>query len=136
MVSIRRGALAALALILASTLAACSPAESGPVAFDGSHVSSTRFADAVAVDGVVVIDVRTPAEYAEGHLPDAVNIDVSDAGFDAAIAELDPAGDYAVYCRSGSRSRAAVDRMAAAGVERTVGLEGGIGAWAGDVVVG
>ncbi|WP_042214974.1 rhodanese-like domain-containing protein [Demequina mangrovi] len=139
MISIRRGAIAATAIVLASTLAACSTGaaeESGPVAFDGSHVSADRFAEAVATDGVVVIDVRTPEEFAQGHLPDAVNIDVSGSAFDSEVATLDPEGDYAVYCRSGNRSRAAIDQMAADGVEGTVGLEGGIGAWGGEVVTG
>ncbi len=136
MISIRRGALAATALVLAATLAACSPTESGPVAFDGEHVSADRFAEAVATDGVVVIDVRTPEEYAEGHLPDAVNIDVSASTFDSEVAGLDPEGEYAVYCRSGNRSGVAIEQMAAGGVEHTVGLEGGIGAWSGDVVAG
>lgn len=86
--------------------------------------------------GVTVVDVRTPAEFAQGHLPGAVNIDVSGAGFDDAVAELDPEGEYAVYCKSGNRSRAAIEELAADGIDGTVGLEGGIGAWQGEVVTG
>ncbi len=134
---LRRSGLAAVAVLIAATLAACSGDEpEGPVAFDGGHVGAERFAEAVAADGVVVIDVRTPAEFAEGHLPGAVNIDVQGGDFDAQVAQLDPEGDYAVYCRSGNRSRAAIDQMATGGVERTVGLEGGIGSWGGEVVTG
>ncbi len=69
-------------------------------------------AEPVALDpATVVIDVRTPAEFASGHLEGAVNIDVQSADFDARISELDPAGDYFVYCRSGNRSGQAIDRM-------------------------
>ena len=66
-------------------------------------------------DDVVVIDVRTPAEFASGHLEGAVNIDVQSADFEAQITQLDPDGSYYVYCRSGNRSGQAIDRMAALG---------------------
>lgn len=127
-------AVLAAALGAALSLSACSGGEPEALAFDGAHVSAETFAEAVATEGVVVIDVRTPAEFAEGHLPGAVNIDVSGATFDAEVAELDPEGEYAVYCRSGNRSQVAIEEMAADGVEQTVGLTGGIGAWSGEVV--
>ncbi|WP_062296816.1 rhodanese-like domain-containing protein [Demequina maris] len=136
-----RGALAGALLALVPAISACSTGVDAPaaeaaetVAFDGSHVSAASFAVAAAEDGVTIVDVRTPAEYAEGHLPGAVNIDVSAADFQTQVAALDPEADYAVYCRSGNRSRAAIDVMTGEGVENTVGLEGGIGAWTGDVV--
>lgn len=105
--------------------------EAAPAAFDGSHVDSASFAAAAETPGAVILDVRTPAEFASGHLPGAINIDVSAPGFADEIAELDAEGAYAVYCRSGNRSRAAIEQMTAAGLASTVGLEGGIGAWAG-----
>ncbi len=128
-----------LAAVAAVTLAACSTESTAssestaPPAFDGSHVSESAFALAVDQPGVTVLDVRTPAEFAEGHLPGAVNINVEDPGFPAEVAALDPDADYAVYCRSGNRSRVAVDFMSQQGVTQTVGLEGGISAWKGDV---
>ena len=94
----------------------------------------SSFALAVEQPGVTVLDVRTPAEYADGHLPGAVNINVEDPAFPDAVAALDANADYAVYCRSGNRSRVAVEYMTSAGVTHTVGLDGGIGAWKGDVV--
>ncbi|NTV40346.1 MAG: rhodanese-like domain-containing protein [Demequinaceae bacterium] len=122
-----------IATIAAVALSACSSEPAGPPAFDGSHVGASSFAAATEVAGVTVIDVRTPAEFAEGHIPGAVNINVEDPSFAAAIAQLDPAADYAVYCRSGNRSRAAMELMTQAGVAHTVGLEGGIVAWKGDI---
>ena len=89
-----------------------------------------EFADLVAEDGVVLLDVRTPEEFAEGHLDGALNIDVSSPDFPAQIAELDPAATYAVYCRSGNRSQTAMTLMAEAGIDNTADLGGGIGAWA------
>lgn len=89
----------ALALGLALGASACaSPAE-------------PRTLDA----GTIVIDVRTPAEFDSGHLEGAINIDVQGADFAVRIAELDPAGSYFVYCRSGNRSGQAIERMAALG---------------------
>jgi len=58
-----------------------------------------------------VIDVRTPAEFAEGHLDGALNIDVQAMDFASRIQELDAAGTYVVYCRSGNRSGQAIEQM-------------------------
>lgn len=63
----------------------------------------------------VVIDVRTPSEFASGHLDGAINIDVQSADFDARMSELDPQGSYFVYCRSGNRSAQAIERMSGLG---------------------
>jgi len=62
-----------------------------------------------------VVDVRTPAEYAGGHLDGAVNLDVSAADFATELAELDPSAEYVVYCQSGNRSSRAVAQMEQAG---------------------
>lgn len=78
----------------------------------------------------VVIDVRTPAEYAEGHLEGAINIDVQSPEFDAVVSELPTDGEYVVYCRSGNRSAAAIDRMEALGFTSLVNA-GGVDAASG-----
>lgn len=72
-----------------------------------------------------IIDVRTPGEFASGHVEGAVNIDVLEPTFDAQVAALDSDEVYLVYCRSGNRSADAVDRMAALGL--TVLDGGGLG---------
>lgn len=90
----------------------------------------TEFAELAAADGVVLLDVRTPTEFAEGHLAGAVNVDVSAPDFATRVAELDPAATYAVYCRSGNRSQTALELMAQAGIGAAADLAGGIGAWA------
>lgn len=68
-------------------------------------------------EDTVVVDVRTPAEYAGGHLEGAVNIDFQSAEFGATISELDPDDEYVVYCQSGNRSAQAVTAMEAAGLD-------------------
>ncbi|NCT90942.1 rhodanese-like domain-containing protein [Cellulomonas sp. APG4] len=100
----------------------------------GATLDGDAFASLVGEPDVVVLDVRTPEEFASGHLPDAVNLDVSDPGFPEAVAALDPTGTYAVYCRSGNRSAQAVAVMLDAGVQDVAHLEGGIAAWQGEVV--
>jgi len=92
------------ALGLALGLAACSPS-AGTI-----EVTSDT----------VLIDVRTPAEFATGHLDGAINIDVQSADFDERIAQLDPAADYVVYCRSGNRSGQAITRMESLGFSKLV----------------
>jgi rhodanese-related sulfurtransferase len=87
------------------------------------------FAAAAAKPGTTVIDVRTPAEYAAGHLAGAVNIDVQGPNFADAVAELDPSARYAVYCHSGNRSAVAVSYLADHGFTHVAELAGGIAAW-------
>ena len=62
-------------------------------------------------EGTVVIDVRTPAEFASGHLDGALNIDVQSPDFAAQVSQLDPTQDYFIYCRSGNRSGQAIAQM-------------------------
>ncbi len=63
----------------------------------------------------VVIDVRTPEEYAAGHLEGAVLLDFNGGQFAAEFPGLDPEGEYLVYCRSGNRSGQAIALMEEAG---------------------
>ena len=71
-----------------------------------------------------VIDVRTAAEFAEGHVQGATNIDVEATGFADAIASLDESAAYSVYCRSGRRSAIAKDLMEQAGFTDITDLGG------------
>ncbi len=125
----------ALGIAFALTGTACSTQADAPQvaaqapAFQGQHVSPSEWAAAAAEPGVMIVDVRTPEEFAAGHIAGAVNADVESADFVGLISALDPSKDYAVYCRSGNRSRAAIDTMTGLGYTNTVGLEGGINAW-------
>ncbi len=62
-------------------------------------------------DELTVIDVRTPAEHAAGHLAGTQLIDIQSSDFTARIGELDRDGAYLIYCRTGNRSAAAVQAM-------------------------
>jgi rhodanese-related sulfurtransferase len=93
-------------------------------------VDPAVFAATIDATDAVVLDVRTPAEFADGHIEGAVNIDVQDpAAFAAAVADLDPAATYAVYCRSGNRSATATGYLVDHGSSSVAELEGGIAAW-------
>jgi rhodanese-related sulfurtransferase len=106
---------------------AASTAESSSLVSAGAaaELISSRAGD----DSFVVLDVRTPQEFAEGHIEDAVNIDVEDPAFGAMIAELDPGATYVVYCRSGNRSAVATSQMRDAGFDEVYDVEGGVIAW-------
>lgn len=97
---------------------------------DCPRLEPTRFAALAAQEGVVVLDVRTPAEFAEGHLEGATNLDVSAPDFAERVGDLDPDATYAVYCRTGSRSQAAATVMREAGIAAVADLDGGVVAWA------
>jgi rhodanese-related sulfurtransferase len=96
---------------------------------DGRHLDPTAFATAIKQPGTVVLDVRTPAEYAAGHIATARNLDVQSSDFPQQVAALDKTASYAVYCHSGKRSAAAVQLMGAAGLANVVDLSGGVTAW-------
>jgi rhodanese-related sulfurtransferase len=79
-------------------------------------VSACASAEPVGLsEGTIIIDVRTPAEFATGHLEGALNIDVQSPDFQAKISQLDPTKDYFVYCRSGNRSGQAMSQMSQMG---------------------
>jgi phage shock protein E len=106
--SIVKRFLAPLVLGSALVVAGCSGSSSS---LDTEQVASS-----------IIIDVRTPEEFAAGHLEGALNYDVSDGTLEMSLASLDPQADYIVYCRSGNRSAVAVDIMKSAGFTSLVDL--------------
>ena len=100
----------AIAATLAFGAAACAPAAE-PISISAE---------------TVIIDVRTPGEFASGHLEGAVNIDVQSASFDETVTQLPTDGEYVVYCQSGNRSAAAIDRMEGLGFTELTDA-GGVG---------
>lgn len=147
---IRRLAAASAAAVLTFGLAACSSdtkdaisVTAGPTAdavpANGSSLDAADFAAAAKIKGTTILDVRTPAEFAQGHLEGAVNMDVESPDFTTQAASLDPQGTYAIYCHSGNRSKAAMNYLANNGFTSMFDLSGGIAAWedaGGDTVTG
>ena len=122
------------ALVSVGGLAACS---GGSDAI--TDVSASEAADVLGQPGVTVLDVRTPAEYAAGHLPGAINVDIEGGAFEQQVEQLPKDATYFVYCRSGNRSGVATDQMAELGFTDIYDLQGGIVDWqaaGGQVVTG
>jgi phage shock protein E len=138
--TVRRLAVA-LVLLVAVSLTGCTGssgsgstgvatvAASAAAPANGAEVDAATFAAAMKRPGTVVLDVRTPAEFAEGHLAGAINLDVNAADFRAKVGAMAKDVPYAVYCRSGNRSATALAIMKGLGFTQTYHLGGGITAW-------
>ena len=77
----------------------------------------------------VILDVRTPEEFGDGHIENAVNIDFRSPSFESEISELDREKVYLVYCRTGNRSSSAVEIMSKLGFREIYHLDVGITGW-------
>ncbi len=106
-------------------LVGCSTSTAG-----ATNMNVLDFSKKITESGVVILDVRTPGEYAEGYIEGARMIDFQGGSFETEIASLDKNATYAVYCRSGNRSGQAVKIMQDAGFLNLFNLEGGVIDWA------
>ena len=93
-------------------------------------VGVKAFKEKMALPDVVIVDVRTPEEVAQGKIKGAININVNGSDFAQKITELDKEKTYLVYCRSGMRSARACNILCNKGFTKVVNLEGGYLAWA------
>lgn len=137
----KQGTIAALAIVLVGVLAAAGIMASGPEEQAGNvraversgasftQLSAPAFSDAVAQGGAVLLDVRTPEEYAAGHIDGATNLNFYDPAFAGELAALDRNQPYLIYCQSGNRSGQTVERMRSLGFTNVTELAGGINAW-------
>ena len=97
---------------------------------DGVQVLDVaKYEKNMAQPDVQLVDVRTPEEFSEGHLENAINIDVTADDFDAKVANLDKEKPVMVYCKSGGRSAKASARLKELGFKTITDLEGGITNW-------
>lgn len=128
-----------MTVALLALLLACGTAPEPPVAAVGGEPVSTaapRDIDVATLKGKVdaggtfVLDVRTPGEFAQGHVPGAVNIDMQD--LPTRLAELEPhkGKDIAVICAVGGRSDSATSFLREKGYGTASNVLGGTQAWA------
>ncbi|MFT4658237.1 MAG: phage shock protein E [Candidatus Aldehydirespiratoraceae bacterium] len=94
-------------------------------------VSAWQAAATIAAppDDLVILDVRTPEEFTQGHIEGAVMIDFYEADFTDQLARLDPDIPYVLYCRSGSRSGQTTAIMDELGFTSVQDVDGGVLAW-------
>lgn len=93
-------------------------------------INSNEAEELINDNNVIIIDVRTPQEFANGHIKDARNINVADKNFSSRIDNLDKNDTYLIYCRTGSRSRYAVNMMEKLNFKTIYHLKNGISEWA------
>jgi len=132
--------LAVFTLVLGCTAAAAGAADA-PATKPQTAVSNSGKPAAVHNVGVaefeklradkknVVLDVRTPREFAAGHMPGAVNIDFNAPDFAEKVAKLDPSKTYLVHCAGGVRSSKACTKLKSLSFTSLYNLEGGMKEW-------
>jgi rhodanese-related sulfurtransferase len=92
------------------------------------------FAEKIMKDKeVIILDVRTPAEFAEGAIKGAININVNASNFKEKVSTLDKEKSYLIYCRSGMRSVKACNIMSENGYRQLFNLLGGYQAWSSNI---
>ena len=115
-----------LACLIASPLPA---ADKPPVPPSVKNVGVEEFDKLRADSKNVVLDVRTPGEFAKGHIPGAINVDFNAPDFQKKVAELDKNKTYLVHCAVGVRSARACTIMDKIEFPHLFNLEPGFRAW-------
>jgi len=108
-----------LGLLLLISVSACAQITSKPI----TEVSRTE------LKSVVLVDVRTPEEYASGHLDNAMNVNWNDTDFADQFAAISKDKTIYVYCKKGGRSAKARKKLISLGFEDVVDLQGGYDAY-------
>jgi len=124
----------AIAVLLIGTVSlltslASARADDKPEAPAHKNVGVEEFEKLTKQPGNVVLDVRTPSEYRNGHLKDAVLIDFMGKDFEEKVKALDKSKTYLVHCQVGGRSAKACAKLDKMGFTNVVNLEGGYKAW-------
>ena len=128
MIRLRRVTL--WATILALVLGAAAPLAAG-TQFPEVTVDQARelIQKRARNDEFAILDVRTPEEFAEGHLSGAVNVNLMAPDFDRRLSALDRGKTYLVYCRTGNRSTRAIQAMDRLGFRSVYHMFEGIAGW-------
>lgn len=94
-----------------------------------NRVVDVREAYQLHQQDVYTLDVRTPEEFQDGHIPGAASIPLEELAF--RTGELPEGEPILIYCRSGNRSQQALDLLESVGFQGLTSLDGGINEWAG-----
>lgn len=96
------------------------------------HANPAKAEEYIKDKKIVVLDVRTPKEYAEGHIAGAKNIDFRAPDFEKQLSTLDRSSHYLVHCASGGRSTQSLEIFKKLQFRSIVHLDGGLKAWQAD----
>jgi thioredoxin 1 len=111
-------------------LLSCSNQQQGQTETAVVKLVPKDFSDKITeLSDAVIVDVRTPEEFSEGHLSNAKNINWNGSDFQSQMATLDKTKPVMVYCKVGGRSGSAAAYMQANGFKEIYELDGGIMQW-------
>ena len=124
--------LTVLLIIGAVLTGGCAPAQEAPTQIIENVTPQEAFTliqDNKNNPDFVIIDVRTPEEFAQEHIENAINIDYYSETFRDELNNLDKNKNYLIYCRSGNRSGSALNIMAELNFREAYNMRGGINEW-------
>ena len=117
-------------LALAATFAIARAEEKTNAApFHVTHADAKEAAKLVTRGDVTVLDIRTPKEFADGHITGATNIDFQASDFATQVGKLDREKPYLLHCGSGRRSTNCLPQLEKLGFKHIIHLDGGLKAW-------
>lgn len=93
------------------------------------HVKADEAAKILSAEKVVIVDVRTPDEFKEGHIKGAKNIDIMSPDFESQLGKLDKTQPTLVHCQAGGRSTRALPVLEKLGFTHVIHLDEGFGGW-------
>jgi phage shock protein E len=118
-----------VAVMCLSSASAADEAVSPPTTNSVSHVNAQQAQKLIADKKIVVLDIRTPEEFAAGRIAGATNINFRAADFAQRLAGLDKSQTYVVHCATGNRSTQALPTFDKLQFKSLYHLDGGIKGW-------
>jgi phage shock protein E len=119
-----------LLVVLGLLMGVAAPAWAGAKAFEVKvDQAQTLLRERSGKQDFNILDVRTPGEFAEGRLAGAVNVDLQSSDFEKQLSALDKSKTYLVYCRTGNRSRRAIQTMERLGFGSIYHMYEGVVGW-------
>lgn len=117
-------------LILTLLLFSCKNKQSDKTATDFGEINSiTALEFSEKLNENLLVDIRTPGEFAQGYIENAININYYQRGFIEQFSQFDTSKPIFIYCRSGNRTSSAAKKLSNAGFKEVYELNGGIINW-------
>lgn len=115
-----------LYLIIVTTIAGCAPQSPTLRSIDLNEAQAMIQKHS---PDLVILDVRTPKEFADGHLTSAIHINFYAGDFQDKLLKYDPGKTYLVYCQHGARGKKTLKLMKKLGFKNVYNLSGGFSKW-------